>query len=66
MKQHRGRAVEEEMEVEEDENDNGDGKLVSFEGGEHLTLDDVLPPVRFWRGRTMELCTKRSWPIVAT
>ncbi|KAI0510065.1 hypothetical protein KFK09_010665 [Dendrobium nobile] len=35
-------AEEDEMAMEENGNNNGDGKLVVFEGGEHLTLEDVL------------------------
>ncbi|KAG1361422.1 Kinase-like protein TMKL1 [Cocos nucifera] len=39
----RGRSgEEEEMEIEEDGNNGGEGKLMVFQGSEHLTLDDVL------------------------
>ncbi|WCJ38136.1 transmembrane kinase-like 1 [Euphorbia peplus] len=33
---------EEELEEEEDEESGGEGKLILFQGGEHLTLEDVL------------------------
>ncbi|KAG1359681.1 Kinase-like protein TMKL1 [Cocos nucifera] len=42
-RKNRGRrGEEEEMEMEEDGNHGGEGKLIVFQGGEHLTLEDVL------------------------
>ncbi|XP_010935684.1 putative kinase-like protein TMKL1 [Elaeis guineensis] len=41
-RKRRKRGEEEEMEMEEDGNNGGEGKLMVFQGSEHLTLDDVL------------------------
>ncbi|XP_010940648.1 putative kinase-like protein TMKL1 [Elaeis guineensis] len=41
-RKNRGKRGEEEMEMEEDGNNGGEGKLIVFQGGEHLTLEDVL------------------------
>ncbi|KAL8139111.1 hypothetical protein V2J09_005112 [Rumex salicifolius] len=34
--------IDEEMEEGDDDDENGEGKLLMFQGGEHLTLEDVL------------------------
>ncbi|XP_026663417.2 putative kinase-like protein TMKL1 [Phoenix dactylifera] len=42
-RRNRGRSgEEEELEIEGDGNNGGEGKLMVFQGSEHLTLDDVL------------------------
>ncbi|XP_008789531.1 putative kinase-like protein TMKL1 [Phoenix dactylifera] len=41
-KKNRGRRAEEEEMEMEDGNNGGEGKLIVFQGGEHLTLEDVL------------------------
>ncbi|XP_073012704.1 putative kinase-like protein TMKL1 [Typha latifolia] len=42
-RRNRGRKGEgDEMEIEEEGDEGGEGKLMVFQGGEHLTLEDVL------------------------